>query len=68
MSEEVGYSDITKRVMDIVTGYFKAGTKDPLHDALRSIMVHCDDADYYGDDIETDDIRKIVERKLNADE
>jgi len=52
------------KVRDIVDGYKRVGTDDPLHHTLVSILYLCDSADYFGDEIETEDIRMIVAQGL----
>jgi hypothetical protein len=48
------------KVKAIVDGYERVGTDDPLHHTLVSILYMCDSADYFGDEIDVDDIRNIV--------
>lgn len=57
-------SDIYDKVKEIVDGYDRAGTSDPLHHALLNILEFCDSSDDFGDEIETEDIRSIVIKRI----
>jgi len=51
-------------VKAIVDNFDKVGTATELDHALLEILYFCDSSDYFGDSIETGDIRSIVEKRI----
>ena len=51
-------------VKSIVEGFERAETSTELDHALVDIVWFCEQSDYFGDEIETDDIRSIVIKRL----